>query len=150
MLSLFLDLKFNHQIQDSSQPPLNYDEKFKFIKENKLKTKGLKENIKELNKNRKALVFKIRSLRGEIDIKKAKYKRALAEVKDIVDKSMHANEIKFIKSEAAPLFLQIKELKELRAQASKLNTQAQVFKVANGLKKMKKISQEYALNKYCD
>ena len=37
-----------------------------------------------MNKNRKALVFKIRSLRGDIDIKKAKYKRALAEVKDIV------------------------------------------------------------------
>ena len=127
-----------------------YNKQTEFIKENKLKTKGLKDNIKELNKNRKALVFKIRSLRGEIDIKKAKYKRALAEVKDIVDKSMHANEIKFIKSETAPLFLQIKELKELRARASKLNTQAQVFKVANGLKKMKKISQEYALNKYCD
>ena len=127
-----------------------YNKQTEFIKENKLKTKGLKENIKELNKNRKALVFKIRSLRGEIDIKKAKYKRALAEVKDIIDKSKHANEIKFIKSEAAPLFLQIKELKELRARASKLNTQAQVFKVANGLKKMKKISQEYALNKYCD
>ena len=127
-----------------------YNKQTEFIKENKLKTKGLKENIKELNKNRKALVFKIRSLRGEIDIKKTKYKRALAEVKDIIDKSMHANEIKFIKSEAAPLFLQMKELKELRARASKLNTQAQVFKVANGLKKMKKISQEYALNKYCD
>ena len=127
-----------------------YNKQTEFIKENKLKTKGLKENIKELNKTRKALVCKIRSLRGEIDIKKAKYKRALAEVKDIIDKSKHANEIRFIKSETAPLFLQIKELKELRARASKLNTQAQVFKVANGLKKMKKISQEYALNKYCD
>ena len=44
MLSLFLDLKFNHQIQDSSQPPLNYDEKFKFIKENKLLSISLKNN----------------------------------------------------------------------------------------------------------
>lgn len=127
-----------------------YNKQTEFIKENKLKTKGLKDNIKVLTEKRKVLAIKIRRLRGEIDIKKTKYKRALAEVKDIIDKSKHANEIKFIKSEAVPLFLQIKELKELRAQASKLNTQAQVFKVANGLKKMKNISQEYALNKYCD
>ena len=74
----------------------------------------------------------------------------MVEVKDIIDKSKHANEIKFIKSEAAPLFLQMKELKELRAQASKLNTQTQLYKVDNGLKKIKNISQEYAINKYCD
>ena len=114
-----------------------------------MKTKGLKENIKGLTEKRKSLAIKMRSLRGEIDIKKTKYKRALADVKDIIDKSTHADAIKFIKKEAEPLFLQIKELKELRARASKLNTQAQVFKVANGLKKMKKISQEYALNNYC-
>lgn len=126
-----------------------YNKQTEFIKENKLKTKGLKDTIKGLTEKRKVLAIKIRSLRGEIDIKKKKYKRALAEVKDIIDKSMHANEIKFIKSEAEPLFLQMKELKELRAQASKLNTQTQLYKVDNGLKKIKKISQEYAISKYC-
>lgn len=127
-----------------------YNKQTELIKEYKLKTKGLKDNVKGLTEKRKSLAIKMRSLRGEIDIKKTKYKRALADVKDIIDKSTHADAIKFIKKEAEPLFLQIKELKELRARASKLNTQAQVFKVANGLKKMKKISQEYALNNYCD
>ena len=127
-----------------------YNKQTEFIKENKLKTKGLKDNIKVLTEKRKVLAIKIRRLRGEIDIKKTKYKKALVEVKDIIDKSKHANEIKFIKSEAAPLFLQMKELKELRAQASKLNTQTQLYKVDNGLKKIKNISQEYAINKYCD
>jgi hypothetical protein len=126
-----------------------YNNHVELIKDAKLKTKGLKDNIKGLTEKRKSLAIRMRSLRGEIGMKKLKYKMDLAEVKDIIDKSTHADAIKFIKKEAEPLFLQIKELKELRAQASKLNTEAQVYKVDNGLKKMKNISQEYAINKYC-
>jgi hypothetical protein len=126
-----------------------YNNHVELIKDAKLKTKGLKDNIKGLTEKRKSLAMRMRSLRGEIGMKKLKYKMDLAEVKDIIDKSTHADAIKFIKKEAEPLFLQIKELKELRAQASKLNTEAQVYKVDNGLKKMKNISQEYAINKYC-
>ena len=44
MLSLFLDLKFNHQNKDPNRTPLAVDEKFKFINENKLLSISLKNN----------------------------------------------------------------------------------------------------------
>ncbi len=44
ILSLFLDLKFNHRNQASDQPPFEADDKFEFIKNNKLLSISLKNN----------------------------------------------------------------------------------------------------------
>ena len=126
-----------------------YNKRMDFINENKLKTKGLKDDIKKIINKRKDVKEKITALKWQIGTKEKDYKRAMNEIKDIIDKKTHADARKFLKKEAAPLLLELKELKELRAQSSKLNTQLQVFKVSNGLKKMKNISQEYAINKYC-
>jgi hypothetical protein len=126
-----------------------YNKRMDFINENKLKTKGLKDDIKKIINKRKDIKEKITALKWQIGTKEKDYKRAMKEIKDIIDKKTHADARKFLKKEAAPLLLELKELKELRAQSSKLNTQQQVFKVSNGLKKMKNISQEYAINKYC-
>ena len=73
----------------------------------------------------------------------------MKEIKDIIDKAERNKAIKELKKASSPFILAKKELKDLRAQASKLNTQQQVFKVAYGFKKIKNISQEYAINKYC-
>ena len=43
-----------------------------------------------------------------------------------------------------------KKLKELRSRSSKFNAKMQVIKIKNGLKPIKKISQQYTLAKYCE
>jgi hypothetical protein len=141
--------KMKARKEELNKEIVKYNKRIEIIKDNKLKTKGLKDNLKGLNVERKALAIKIRGIKSELAVKVDKYKRAIQDTKDIIDKDARIKAVKFIKSEAAPLFLELKHVKELRAQASKLNTQAQLFKVSNGLKKMNKISQEYALNKYC-
>ncbi len=127
----------------------SHNEKVAIIKEDRLKKKGLRDSVKAINTKKKDIQEKIKILKMHIKVKEDKYKGALLDLKNITSKKDRMVAKKHLKKEYAPLFLEMKELKELRASVSKLNTQVQVFKVANGLKKMKKISQEYAIDKYC-
>jgi DNA repair exonuclease SbcCD ATPase subunit len=127
----------------------SYNEKVGIIKENRLSKKHLKDGVKDLNKKKKDLKDKIRAFKLQLKPKEEAYKQAMSDVKDMLSKKDQLATRKFLKNEYKPLFLEMKELKELRARASKLNTEAQVLKVANGLKQMKNISQKYAIDKYC-
>jgi hypothetical protein len=118
------------------------------IKENKEKNKGKREDIKVFTIKKNTLKDKIKALRESIVDLEEKYKasqRKIGEITDKVEKRKALVELKA--SSAYPLAK--KELKELRAQASKLNTQQQLMKVSYGFKKIKKISQQYAIDKYC-
>lgn len=127
----------------------SYNEKVGIIKENRLGKKHLKDGIKAINIKKKDIKEQIKAFKLRLKPKEAEYKQAMNDVKDMISKKDKVAARKFLKNEYKPLFLEMKELKELRARASKLNTEVQVFKVANGLKQMKKISQQYAIDKYC-
>jgi hypothetical protein len=127
----------------------SYNARVAIIKEHKSNNKHLKDGVKAINIKKKDIKEQVKALKLQIKPKEDNYKQAMSDVKDMLSKKDKITARKFLKKEYAPLFLEMKELKELRAKASKLNTQVQVFKVANGLKKMKKISQQYAIDKYC-
>jgi hypothetical protein len=129
-----------------------YNSRRVIVRENKLKRKEIRGEVKELNNKRKEIKAEMAEIRKDIKIKKYKFNEVIKTYKKIKDKKERAKAIKDFRK-VSPLLGEIKELtkefKELRSRASKLNTQQQVLKVANGLKRMKNVSQEYAINKYC-
>jgi hypothetical protein len=128
----------------------DYDAKRALIKENKIKMKPLKDGLKELNNKKKDILLKVRSLRARIRPKEVEYKQNLNKIKKkYKDRKEKAAAVKEFDKKSADLLAQIKDLKDLRADASKANTRAQVFKYTNGIKKLKKVSQVYAIQKYC-
>lgn len=118
------------------------------IKENKDKNKDKREDIKVFTTKKNNLKDKIRTLRDTIVDLEEKYIAALNKAEEIVDKADRKKALTELKMSSA-YSLAKKELKELRAQASKLNTQQQLMKVSYGFKKITKISQQYAIDKYC-
>ena len=119
------------------------------IKENKLKGEGKRADIKEFTIKKKSLKEKIAIFRIQVKDLQEKYETSKKKINQILVKADKMNAMKELKKESAPFLLAKKELKDLRAQASKLNTQQQVLKVNYGFKKIKNISQQYALDKYC-
>jgi hypothetical protein len=118
------------------------------IKENKEKNKGKREDIKVFTIKKNTLKEKIKALRESIVDLEYKYMEAYDKIGFIADKAEKRKALAELKASSAyPLAK--KELKELRAQASKLNTQQQLMKVSYGFKKIEKISQQYAIDKYC-
>uniref|UniRef100_A0A6C0CFN4 Helicase/UvrB N-terminal domain-containing protein n=1 Tax=viral metagenome TaxID=1070528 RepID=A0A6C0CFN4_9ZZZZ len=118
------------------------------IKENKEKNKGKREDIKVFTIKKNTLKDKIKALRVSIVDLEEKYKASQRKIGEITDKVERRKAMAELKMSSAYLLAK-KELKELRAQASKLNTQQQLMKVSYGFKKIKKISQQYAIDKYC-
>jgi hypothetical protein len=118
------------------------------IKENKEKNKGKREDIKVFTIKKNTLKDKIKALRESIVDLEYKYMEDYDKIGFIADKAEKRKALAELKMSSA-YHLAKKELKELRAQASKLNTQQQLMKVSYGFKKIKKISQQYAIDKYC-
>ena len=125
-----------------------YNKTLARIKENKDKNKDKRQDIKVFTIKKNNLKDKIKALRDTIIDLEYKYMEALDKIDEIVDKAERRKALSELRvSSAYPLAK--KELKELRAQASKLNTQQQLMKVSYGFKKINKISQKYAIDKYC-
>lgn len=128
----------------------DYDAKRLIIKENKAKLKPLKEGLKVLNSKKKDIQGKVKTLRERIRPKEIAYKLTLKGIKkNYKDRKEKAAAVKEFDKKSAGLLAELKDLKDLRADASKMNTNAQVFKYTNGIKKLKKVSQVYAIQKYC-
>jgi uncharacterized protein YlxP (DUF503 family) len=119
------------------------------IKDNKSKEQDKRKDIKEFTIKKKSLKEKITILREQVKDLQEKYDASKKKINQILVKADRLNAMKEFKKESAPFLLAKKELKDLRAQASKLNTQQQVLKVNYGFKKIQNISQQYALDKYC-
>lgn len=127
-----------------------YNEKRGIIKENKIKLKPLKDQLKVFNNKKKAILDKVKELRQRIRPKEINYKHTLLGIKrKYKDRKEKAEAVKEYNKKSAPLLAELKDLKDLRAEASKANTKTQVFKYSNGMKKLKKVSQVYAIQKYC-
>jgi hypothetical protein len=128
----------------------DYNAKRNIIKENKSKMKPLKEGLKALNIKKKDIQDKVKTLRERIRPKEIAYKLTLKGIKkNYKDRKEKAVAVKEFDKKSAGLLAELKDLKDLRADASKMNTNAQVFKYTNGMKKLKKVSQLYAIQKYC-
>jgi chromosome segregation ATPase len=128
----------------------DYDVKRTLIKENKIKMKPLKEGLKELNAKKKDIQAKVNALRARVRPKEVNYKHQIMGIKKkYKDRKEKAAAIKEFDKKSAALLSELKDLKNLRADVSKANTRAQVFKYNNGLKKLKKVSQVYAIQKHC-
>jgi hypothetical protein len=128
----------------------DYDVKRKLIKENKIKMKPLKEGLKELNAKKKDIQAKVNALRTRIRPKEVNYKHQIMGIKKkYKDRKEKAAAIKEFDKKSAVLLSELKDLKNLRADVSKANTRSQVFKYSNGMKKLKKVSQVYAIQKHC-
>jgi chromosome segregation ATPase len=128
----------------------DYNAKRNIIKENKSKMKPLKEGLKALNIKKKDIQGKVKTLRERIRPKEIAYKLTLKGIKkNYKDRKEKAVAVKEFDKKSAGLLAELKDLKDLRADASKMNTNAQVFKYTNGMKKLKKVSQLYAIQKYC-
>jgi hypothetical protein len=127
-----------------------YDARRAIIKENKTKMKPLKEGLKELNAKKKDIQAKVNALRARVRPKEVNYKHQIMGIKKkYKDRKEKAAAIKEFDKKSAALLSELKDLKNLRADVSKANTRAQVFKYNNGLKKLKKVSQVYAIQKHC-
>ena len=125
-----------------------YNKMLAHIKDNKEKNKDKKDDIKVFTTKKKNIKGRIDAIRDTIIDLEKKYMEELDKIDEIVDKVERKKALTELKmSSAYPLAK--KELKELRAQASKLNSQQQLMKVSYGFKKMKNISQQYAIDKYC-
>jgi hypothetical protein len=125
-----------------------YNKRLARIKDSKEKNKDKKDDIKVFTIKKKNIKGKIDAIRDTIIDLEKKYMEELDKIDEIVDKVERKKALTELKmSSAYPLAK--KELKELRAQASKLNSQQQLMKVSYGFKKMKNISQQYAIDKYC-
>lgn len=125
-----------------------YNKRLARIKDSKEKNKDKKDDIKVFTIKKKNIKGKIDAIRDTIIDLEKKYMDELDKIDEIVDKVERKKALTELKmSSAYPLAK--KELKELRAQASKLNSQQQLMKVSYGFKKMKNISQQYAIDKYC-
>jgi hypothetical protein len=128
----------------------DYNAKRNIIKENKAKMKPLKDGLKALNIKKKDIQGKVKAMRERIRPKEMAYKKTLTGIKKkYKDRKEKAVAVKEFDKQSAPLLAELKDLKNLRAEASKMNTKAQVFKYTNGMKKLKKVSQLYAIQKYC-
>jgi superfamily II DNA or RNA helicase len=128
----------------------DYNAKRNIIKENKIKMKPLKDGLKALNIKKKDIQGKVKAMRERIRPKEMAYKKTLTGIKKkYKDRKEKAVAVKEFDKQSAPLLAELKDLKNLRAEASKMNTKAQVFKYTNGMKKLKKVSQLYAIQKYC-
>jgi hypothetical protein len=118
------------------------------IKENKEKNKEKRADIKVFAIKKNDLKEKTKELRESIVELEEKYKASQRKIGEITDKVERRKALAELKMSSAYLLAK-KELKELRAQASKLNTQQQLMRVSYGFKKIKKVSQQYAIDKYC-
>jgi chromosome segregation ATPase len=118
------------------------------IKENKEKNKEKRADIKVFAIKKNDLKEKTKELRESIVELEEKYKASQRKIGEITDKVERRKALAELKMSSAYLLAK-KELKELRAQASKLNTQQQLMRVSYGFKKIKQISQQYAIDKYC-
>jgi hypothetical protein len=118
------------------------------IKENKEKNKEKRADIKVFAIKKNDLKEKTKELRESIVELEEKYKASQRKIGEITDKVEKRKALAELKMSSAYLLAK-KELKELRAQASKLNSQQQLMKVSYGFKKIKKVSQQYAIDKYC-
>jgi superfamily II DNA or RNA helicase len=128
----------------------DYNAKRNIIKENKIKMKPLKDGLKVLNNKKKDIQGKVKAMRERIRPKEVAYKKTLTGIKKKhKDRKEKAAAVKEFDKQSAPLLAELKDLKNLRAEASKMNTKTQVFKYTNGMKKLKKVSQLYAIQKYC-
>jgi len=128
----------------------DYNAKRDIIKENKIKLKPLKDGLKVLNIKKKDIQGKVKTLRERIRPKEIAYKLTIKGIKKkYKDRKEKAAAVKEFDKKSAGLLAELKDLKDLRADASKMNTNTQVFKYTNGMKKIKKISQLYAIQKYC-
>lgn len=128
----------------------DYNAKRNIIKENKIKMKPLKDDLKVLNNKKKDIQGKVKAMRERIRPKEVAYKKTLTGIKKkYKDRKEKAAAVKEFDKQSAPLLAELKDLKNLRAEASKMNTKTQVFKYTNGMKKLKKVSQVYAIQKYC-
>lgn len=144
------DVKDTSEFKMLNEDLEDYSAKRDIIKENKLKLKPLKEGLKELNSKKKAIQDKVKALRERIRPKELEYKRTILGIKrKYKDRKEKAVALKEFDKKSAPLLAELKDLKDLRADASKANTNTQVFKYSNGMKKLKKVSQVYAIQKYC-
>jgi hypothetical protein len=125
-----------------------YNKTLARIKENKEKNKDKRNDIKVFTIKKNDIRFGIDTIKDTIKDLEEKYMAELDKIDEIVDKAERKKALTELKmSSAYPLAK--KELKELRAQASKLNSQQQLMRVSYGFKKMKNISQQYAIDKYC-
>ena len=112
--------------------------------------KPLKDGLKVLNIKKKDIQGKVKTLRERIRPKEIAYKLTIKGIKKkYKDRKEKAAAVKEFDKKSAGLLAELKDLKDLRADASKMNTNTQVFKYTNGMKKIKKISQLYAIQKYC-
>ena len=128
----------------------DYNAKRDIIKENKIKMKPLKVELKVFNNKKKAILDKVKEMRQRIRPKEIDYKHTILGIKrKYKDRKEKAAALKEYNKKSAPLLAELKDLKDLRAEASKANTNTQVFKYSNGMKKLKKVSQVYAIQKYC-
>jgi hypothetical protein len=127
-----------------------YNKRIEIIKDTKIKMKDLKGDVKELNIKKKDMRDKIRAFRERVHKKVIDYNLTIKGIKkNIKDRKEKKEAIKEYNKASASLLLELKELKDLKTEASKLNTRSQVFKFKNGLKKLNRVSQEFAINNFC-
>lgn len=118
------------------------------IEEIKEKKRGAKKATKETNNKSKELRYKIQDLNTEMK----QISNKLQMIKSIKDKVERDRQLKeFKKSKDNEKIKEVKkEIKELRVKIRKNNLIVKSEKLTDGRLKLNKISQEYALNKYCN
>ena len=143
--------KLNARMHELDKEINEYKKKQAVVKEIKAKNKGVRGQVKELNAKKKLIQARKKAVQAELKTKKALMKKKMEAIKKIKDKNAKKVALKEFRATALPAEIKelTKEYKDLKAQASKLNSQANVMKMANGMKALKNISQDYALGKYC-
>lgn len=136
--------KLDVQIQE-------YKKRLEKLKAYNQKNKAVRADVKRIGVYRKAVQAEIKELKVTLKDKKQVLKKHSDNIKKMKDKNARVKALQELRK--SPLSQEIKELtktlKELRSRSSKFNAKMQVMRIKHGLKTMKKISQRYALAKYC-
>jgi hypothetical protein len=144
--------KIHNKMKELNEELDFFNKRKDVIKSLKEKKKGVRLQIKELNNNKKIIQSKLKNISLIIKDKKKLMKHRLKTIRSIKDKQERKLAMKEFRLND-PLVIElkdkIKEYKELRANSSKLNSQASVLRLSSGIKVIKNISQDYALNKFC-
>jgi hypothetical protein len=108
------------------------------LKALKIRANGFKMEIKMKSKESKQLVQQIKT-----ELKKIK------NIKDVVERKTALKDFRKNAEMLKKAKIVRQEIKDMRANISKLNVQIKNKKLSDGFIKLKKISQQYALSKYC-
>ena len=143
--------KVASRLEELNEEIEEYKKRLEKQKAYNLKNKAIRADVKRINTYRKAVQAEIKELKEQLKVKKHSLKQISDKIKKMKDKDEKKKATQEFRK--LPLNLEVKELnkriKDLRSRASKFNAKMQVIKIKHGLKQIKKISQQYALSKYC-